>query len=107
MKFWQDGNNGTTEAPLPITKTLEHCTADASSMEVCVQLAAHETARFSDKTKAKVQFRAQIGDGAVIASREQLITVHPMNDEIIKDDITTPPANEEGWIILDGESIVS
>lgn len=33
MKWWQDGNNGTTMAPLPITKRLAHCSV--SNIYIC------------------------------------------------------------------------
>ena len=105
MKFWQPGNNGTLEARLPITKRLEHCTASDDSKELCITLTAEETLRFSDKYKARVQLRAQHEDGTIFASREQLITVYPINGDIMTDNPTIPDENEEGWIILDGGSI--
>lgn len=105
MKFWQPGNNGTIDASLPITKRLQHCTAPEDSYELCVTLTAEETLRFSDKVKAKAQLRAQTNDGAVFASHQQEITVYPINDDIITDD-PSMPAEEEGWIILDGETVV-
>lgn len=106
IKFWQPGNKGTLGASLPITKRLEDCTASDDSEELCISLTAEETLRFSDKYKAKVQLRAQHESGAVFASHEQSITVYPINDDIVKDDPTLPSENEEGWIILDGESII-
>lgn len=106
MKFWQPGNNGTIEAPLPITKRLNDCIATNNSDELCVSLTAEETLRFSDKFKAKAQLRAQATNGTTFASHQQMITVYPINDDIIIDDPTMPGENEEGWIILDGETIV-
>lgn len=106
IKFWQPGNNGTLEAPLPITKRLEHCTMAADSDVLCISLTAEETLRFSDKFKAKAQLRAQAVDGTIFASEQQDVTVKPINDDIILDDPTMPSPNEEGWIILDGETIV-
>lgn len=108
MKFWQPGNSGTTDAPLPITKRLEHCDSPDDSMELCVSLTAEETSRFSDKYKARVQLRAQhSGSGTVFGSRPQLITVYPMLDEIIEEDPTMPVANDEGFVVLDGETITA
>jgi hypothetical protein len=106
IKFWQPGNNGTLEAPLPITKRLEHCTAADDSDVLCISLTAEETSRFSDKFKAKTQLRAQASDGTTFASRQQIITVYPINDDIIMDDPTMPGEDEEGWIVLDGETIM-
>jgi hypothetical protein len=106
IKFWQPGNPSTQ---LPITKTKTNCSSTDNSNEICVSLSATETSLFSDKYKAKVQLRAQPAFGAPFGSRQQLFTVYPMHDEIIEEDPTTdpetPPA-EDGWIILDGESVV-
>lgn len=106
IKFWQPGNAGTLEAPLPITKRLIHCSAPENSNELYISLSAEETLRFSDKFKAKAQLRAQANDGTTFASHQQTIAVYPINDEIVKDDPLMPGANEDGWVILDGESIV-
>lgn len=106
IKFWQPGN---TDRRLPITKTKINCAALDDSYEICVSLSAAETAIFSDKYKAKVQLRAQPFAGAPFGSRQQLFTVYPMLDDIIEDDPTTEPdiPAEEGWIILDGESVIN
>jgi hypothetical protein len=107
IKFWQPGNPSTE---LPITKTKNMCgfVTDKEN-EVCVSLSATETAKFSDKYKAKVQLRAQpiVGLGAPFGSKEQLITVYPMHDDIIAEDPTVEPSipTEEDWIVLDGEII--
>ena len=107
IKFWQPGNNGTISAPLPITKRLDQCSGSDEEKELCVALTAEETMRFSDKFKAKVQLRAQrLEDGVIFASTQQAITVYPINDDIITDDPTMPGENEDGWVILDGETIV-
>ena len=107
IKFWQLCNTGTTDAPLPITKTLSHCsTSDDDRKELCVSLTAEETTRFSEKSKARVQIRAQHINGTVIASRQQLITVYPINDDIVDDDVVSPGAEEQnGLIIFDGGAI--
>lgn len=109
VQFWQTGNNGTSEAPLPITKKLSHCDSPDDSMELCFSLTAEETARFSDKLKAKVQFRAQCKNGTVFGSRPQLISVYPMSDGIIEEDPTLPLPDEDenGFVILDGEDILA
>lgn len=107
MKFWQPGNNKAT-----ITKDKSDCFAPITSREICVSLTAEETLLFSDKLKAKVQFRGQLykGDdveGTVFGNRMQTITVYPINEELSKDDVIMPAENDEGWIVLDGESIVA
>lgn len=106
IKFWQPGNNGTLLAPLPITKRLKHCSAPDDSYELYINLTAEETLRFSDRSKAIVQLRAQTLDGATFASKETLISVYPINDDIITDDPTLPDADSMGLIILDAKSIV-
>lgn len=106
IKFWQRGNTGTIEAPLPITKKLIHCDAPEDSKELCVSLTAEETARFSDKYKANVQLRAQHeASGTVFGTRPQLVTVYPMTDDILDEDPMLPAENAEGWVIFDGEPI--
>ena len=109
IQFWQPGNPGIGN-PLPITKTLQHCTGPEDVEELCVALLPEETMRFSDKFKAKVQLRAYNKDTAsVFASRQQSITVYPLNDAIINPEDSIPPIpdNNEGWVIFDGESIAT
>lgn len=106
MKFWQPGNNGTPMAPLPITKKKDHCSAPNDSYELCINLTSEETLRFSDKLKARVQLRAQTIDGATFASRETLISVYPINDDIVTDDPELPDLDSMGLIVLDGKPIV-
>lgn len=103
IKFWQSNN---LNDRLPITKRLEHCGGSDDLPELCVALTADETAIFSDKYKAKVQIRAQHISGTVFGCRPRLITVYPMIDDIFEDDTIMPGVSEEGWIILDGETIV-
>lgn len=106
MKFWQPGNDGTPLAPLPITKKLEHCLETQEPYELCIKLTPEETLRFSDKLKARVQLRARTLDGATFASRETLISVYPINDDIVTDDPILPEPDYTGLIIFDGMSIV-
>ena len=102
IKFWQPSNPTLS----PITKNKSHCN-EPVSREICVSLSANDTAKFSDKYKARVQLRAQPVAGAVFGSKEQVITVYPMLDEIIEEDTTTEPSTpvDKDWIILDGNSI--
>lgn len=105
IKFWQPGN---PDNSLMITKTKTMCNSTENQNEICVSLSAYETAQFSDKYKAKVQLRAQPSFGAPFGSKQQSFTVYPMLDDIIDDDPTVEPPTpaENGWVILDGETIV-
>ena len=109
IKWWQDGNPGTLIAPLPITKKMTDCStvenADTSK-ELYVSLTAEETMRFSDKHKAKMQMRAKLlATARTFGCKPRLITVYPMNDDLIDDDIIMPE-DDGGWIVLDGESVI-
>ena len=100
MTFWQPSNNSFNK---PIVRMKDQCSAsDTDPYCLCVSLTSEETMRFSDKFKARVQIRGQYGD-TTFASRQQLITVYPINDEVIEPDF--PDSDEEGWIILDGKKI--
>lgn len=103
IKFWQTNNPNTS---LPITKYKSNC-SEPASYEICVSLSASETARFSDKYKAKVQLRTKPFAGEPFGSREHLVTVYPMRDDIMEEDPMLPPTpTDEEWIILDGHTIV-
>ena len=106
VKFWQEGNSGTPTAKLPITKDKAQCEQTDDPYELCVTLTAEETMRFSDKRKAKVQMRAH-ANGSIFASRETLITVYPINDDIVTDNPELPATNDEGWVVLDGAEVIS
>lgn len=103
IKFWQSGN----DTPLlPITKKLEQCGGPSNSTELYVSLTSEETMRFSEKYKAKVQLRSQHMDGTIFGSHTQLITVYPMNDDILEEDPNIPiPDDNNGVIVFDGKSI--
>lgn len=103
IKFWQQDN---PSPYLPITKKLENCDSPEGSTELYVSLTPDETIRFSEQRKAQVQLRGQhASSGTTFGNRTQLISVYPMNDEILDEDPTMPAENEDGWIILDGETI--
>ena len=104
IRFWQPGN---PDDSLPIIKHKNNC-SERVEKEIYVSLRASETAVFSDKYKAKMQLRAQPYLGAPFGSKEHLVTVYPMPDDIIIDDptIEPEPPTEDGWVILDGETIV-
>jgi hypothetical protein len=104
IRFWQPGNPSSS---LPILKYKNNC-MELDKNEIYVSLRPSETALFSDKYKAKLQLRAQPKVGAPFGSKEQLISVYPMPDDIIIDDPTIDPETptEDEWIILDGDAIV-
>ena len=104
VRFWQPGNPNTS---LPIFKYKIHC-EERAEKEIYVSLRPSETALFSDKYKAKMQLRAQPISGVSFGSKECLITVYPMPDDIIVEDTELPdvPTADE-WIVLDGDSIAN
>ena len=98
MEFWQPRNYNEL---LPIIKKLEHCSAADDSNELCVSLTAEETARFSDKYKAKTQLRAEKNDGTVFGSRVKLFTVYPMNNSIIEESFMSLIPRKDRYTIID------
>jgi hypothetical protein len=119
VTFWQDGYDGTVFNPLPIIKEFDSFSESDDSTQLTVTLTALETKRFTDKLKARVQLVArtraivdsetgeEIEPSVRFASRISLITVHPINDDIIEDNPEdTAPTDEDGWVILDGQVIV-
>ena len=119
VTFWQDGYKGIDDYHrLPIIKEITDFSDSDDSTQLTVTLTASETKRFTDKLKARVQLVArtraiinsetgeELEPSVRFASRINLITVHPISDDIIDDnpgDIA--PTNEEGWVILDGQAI--
>ena len=101
IKFWQSNN---PHNRLPIMKSLNNCGGSDELPELSVSLSAEETARFSDKYKAKIQLRGAY-NGHIFGSKTILRTVYPMPDDIIGNDPTFPAEDDE-WIILDGQEIV-
>jgi hypothetical protein len=107
INFWQEGYNGpSAERPLPILKVLEQCRQGSKPTELSVILHQEETLRFTDKRKAKVQLRAVTTSGIPIITHEQLITVYPAYDDSILDEEIWPTPDYNGWVLLDGESVV-
>ena len=104
IKFWQPGNpNGS----LPIIKQKSNC-SELAEKEIYVSLRPSETAMFVDKYKAKMQLIAQPFLGAPFGIKEHLVTVYPMPDDIIVDNLPIDPSEptQDEWIILDGEEII-
>lgn len=102
VKVWQPQNPNRS---VNIIKSITDC-SEPINREVYVSLDANETSRFSDKYKAKVQMNALPKGGVPFGSKERWVTVYSMSDDIINTG-TTPPATEDGWIILDGENIIA
>lgn len=100
ITFWQSIAN---KPNVLVKKVKSNCNVSSDDDYcLCVSLTPSETLMFSDKLKAKVQLRA-ISGANTFASREQLITVYPINNEVI--DTELPPPDKNGWVILDGEKI--
>jgi hypothetical protein len=108
ITFWQPGNPNLS----PIIKTKTECSPVSGTTEICTSLTCEETAKFSDKYKAKLQLRAQpvvTLQEAPFGCKAQLITVYPMLDDLIdKDNPAEPsiPNTTDGWFELDGGTIV-
>lgn len=104
IRFWQPGNPSEF---LPLFKYKSDC-RELAERELHVSLRPSETALFSDKRKAKMQLMCYPLVGAPFGSKERLVTVYPMPDDIIIDDPVIDPSipPEDEWIILDGDVIV-
>ena len=106
IAFWQQGNDGTTDNPMPIYKTLAQCAQTNNPKELLVTLSPSETLRFSTKFKGRVQLSATTYEGIRFASKQQLITVYPIQDDSNVGDVVVPtPDNDTGFVIFDGEAI--
>ena len=104
IKFWQPNNPSDL---LPIIKIKDDCGTTDNPKELVVSLTAEETSRFLDKYKAKMQLRASHAlTGRVLGTTEQTVTVYPMPDDMIAEDPSIPPADENGLVVFDGGSIV-
>lgn len=106
ITFWQPGNNGpATDRPLPIVKKLSQCYSGKNKNELLVMLDEEETLRFSDKTKAYVQLRAQAADGNTFGSKQAQITVYPVYDDTVLGGDIIPTPDDGEWVILDGATV--
>ncbi len=100
VTFWQPGNYGSVEQPLPIIKRKEHCVVLGDSNEFSVTLSPTETARFWVDRKAHMQAVITAVNGDIDANDTYDITVTSMFDG---GNMPTPDAG--GIIILDGQNI--
>lgn len=105
--FWQPGNNGTTDSPLPIYKLLSQCSPTNNPKELSVTYSPSETLRFSEKLKARIQLSATTKEETRFASKVKLVTVYPIYDGSTLPDDIVPPSDMDnsGWIIFDGETV--
>lgn len=118
VTFWQNGYEGIGMNKLPIIKEFTNFSESDKSRELTVTLTELETKIFTDKLKARVQLVArtrpivdsetgkEIEPSVRFASRESLVTVHPINDYIEEDKPEhTEPTDDDGWVILDGQVV--
>lgn len=114
--FWQDGYKGTLGNSLPIKKEFINAKdfKDITSKELVVTLSGADTKAFTDKLKGRVQMKGlsleHIENGQIIppasfGSIPELFTVYPMDDSIMDGDIPEDTPVENGYIILDGDTI--
>ena len=110
IRFWQPTN---PSQMLPIIKQLDDCgprdnynNLDGTNI-LSVSLTAEETAYFSDKYKAVMQMRACPIGGSTFGSKPHFITVYPMDDDLIGEYPTIPPANEDQLVVFDGDNVLS
>lgn len=105
VSFWQYDKDDITKI-LEINKGIDDCYAGKASTEVYVDLTPTETLKFSDESKAYVQFKALGIDGLSFGSKQRQITVYPMHDETALSDSVVgwqPPVRD--YILLDGDYI--
>lgn len=110
--FWQEGYSGEIGNPLPIKMSYVNSDfTEPDSYELVVVLTGSKTKAFTDKLKARVQMKASIEEydgkaASTIGSQPQLFTVYPMDDDIMdgtyEEDM---PKSNQGYVILDGDSI--
>jgi hypothetical protein len=105
ITFWQEYNDGpSTDRPLPIVKVLAQCTTSENPNEICVSLTPEETSRFTVIRKAYTQMSATTIEGSVIANVPQELTVYPLYENDVPDDIVPTPGYD-GIVFLDGGNI--
>lgn len=104
IMFWQPGNPNYL---LPILKYKSHC-EKLTDNEICVSLRPSETALFSDKYKAKMQLAGRPKLGNTFGTKEKILVVDPMPDDMIMDDPTISPdqTTAGSWMIFDGGEII-
>ena len=107
---WQKGYKGTPAAPLPIIREYTNTNWDSNIIEdehtLVVKFTSADTLRFTDKLKGYIQCKVVVIGDAVYPTLEQRFTVYPMYDDLIDKELDGEiRVDEEGWIILDGQTI--
>ena len=108
VTFWQPGNKGTVEQPLPIVKPKTSCIIDSEGYEQGVILDQRETLRFSDKHKAFWQIRAKAIDeigGTIVGTKDIPITVYSLYKDDVIDSNILPTPDQSDIVILDGYKV--
>ena len=109
---WQNGYKGTTVAPLPLKKRYTNQDWDSALLDndddytLVVVLTSEDTARFTDKLKGYIQCKVGLTGKGAYATHEQKFTVYPMHSDMVGGDIVDSNTNNEGFIILDGQTII-
>ena len=109
VRVWQKGYNGTPTAKLPIVKSYTNENWNSSLQEehtLVVVLSSEETARLTDKLKGYIQCKVVVGAATPYATLQQRFTVYPMYEDLVGGEIGDTTISSEGWIILDGQTIV-
>lgn len=106
ITFWQPGNDGSADYPLPLVKTLSSCSRGSSLNEICVTLSQLETMAFSEESRAYVQFRGLASDGSAFASKQEGFIVYPVYDDTELEGGKPPEdIDGDGWETLDAGTI--
>jgi hypothetical protein len=110
IRAWQNGYSGTTVAPLPIRRTFTNGDKEWDSITgehvLIVQFTSSDTSRFTDKLKGYIQCKVNLDGQAVYGTLEQRFTVYPMHGELVGGGTDGADTSNEGWIILDGQTII-
>lgn len=83
------------------------CSCQHNPCEIFVKLSSSETLQFTETKKAYVQAVVDLDSGESYATKPTMFTVYPIygNEGAGGIDIPIPGPSEDGYIILDAESI--
>ena len=105
IKLWQPENYVSAGRSLSITKILNQCSYTPQSKDIYVTYTPEETARFSDKLKARIQLKGRSAEGVVFATEQEMVTVYPIYDDSMLEDITPSTGIDGDYIILDAGAV--